>query len=97
MNTSEMTDIALPVEFLSYDSKTRRLLQVKTSGRDQISCSKEICKFGSDVEAYFAHDFCEIALFNGLSKLILCGGNNSLSLKSTGTPFLTSSEMLLRI
>ena len=42
MNTPKVADISLPIQLFGDDSEPRSLLKIKTGGRDEIACSKEI-------------------------------------------------------
>jgi len=46
MDTPEMTDVSVKVEFLGYNRISRSLLQIKSRWRNQITSSEEVCKFG---------------------------------------------------
>jgi hypothetical protein len=46
MDTPEMTDVSVKVEFLGYNCVSRSLLQIKTRWRDEITGSEEVCEFG---------------------------------------------------
>jgi hypothetical protein len=49
MDTPEMTDVSVKVEFLGYDRVSRSLLKIKTRWRDEITSSEEVCQFRSDI------------------------------------------------
>jgi len=45
MDTPEMTDVSIEIEFLGDNRITRSLLQIKTRWRDEITSSEEVCEF----------------------------------------------------
>jgi hypothetical protein len=49
MNTPEMTDVPVEVEFFGYNRVSRCLLQIETGWRDEITRSEEVGEFSSDV------------------------------------------------
>jgi len=49
MDTPEMTNVSIKVEFLGDNRISRSLLQIKTRGRDEITSSEEVCEFRSYV------------------------------------------------
>lgn len=56
MDTPEMTEISVKVEFLGYDRVTRSLLQVETGWGDEITGSKEVSHLGSDIPIRLCQD-----------------------------------------
>jgi hypothetical protein len=60
MDTSEMADVTLPVEFLCDDCESRCLLEVETCRRDEIARSQEVGQFGTNVEIDFGQYFLKI-------------------------------------
>jgi len=53
MYAAEMADVSLPVQFLCDNCEARGLLEVKTSWRDQIASSEEVCQLRTNVEVDF--------------------------------------------
>lgn len=68
MNTPEMTDVSVKVEFFCYNCITRSLLQIKTRWRDEITSSEEVCEFGSYIPVGLGQDCVEV--FGCLSALV---------------------------
>jgi hypothetical protein len=60
MNTPEMTDVSVKVEFLGYNRISRSLLQIKTGWGDEITSSEEVCEFGSYVPVGLSQDCVEV-------------------------------------
>jgi hypothetical protein len=56
MNTPEMTDVSVKVEFLGYNGVSRSLLQVEPRWRDEITSSEEVCEFGPYVPVCLGQD-----------------------------------------
>jgi hypothetical protein len=61
MDTSKMTDIALPVQFFGHDCKPGRLLEIKTRRRNQIPCGKEVRQLGTNIKIDTGQDFCKVS------------------------------------
>ena len=61
--TPKVAYITLPVQLFGDDSEPRRLLKVKTSGRDEIACSKEIRQLCSNVKINFSENFVKVSLW----------------------------------
>jgi hypothetical protein len=60
MDTPEMTDVSVKVEFLGYNRISRSLLQIKSRWRDEITGSEEVCEFGSYVPVGLGKDCIEV-------------------------------------
>jgi hypothetical protein len=56
MDTPEMTDVSVEVEFLGYDNVSRSLLQIQTRWRNEITRSEEVGELGSDVPIRLAEN-----------------------------------------
>jgi hypothetical protein len=53
MNTPEMTDVSVKVEFLGYNRISRSLLQIESGWRYEVTSSEEICEFGPYIPVGF--------------------------------------------
>ena len=60
MDTPEMTDVSVKVEFLSYDCISGRLLEIKSRWRDEITSSEKVGEFGSDIPVCLCQDCGEV-------------------------------------
>jgi hypothetical protein len=60
MDTPEMTDVSVKVEFLGYNRISRSLLQIESRWRDEITSSEEVCEFGSYVPVGLGKDCIEV-------------------------------------
>jgi hypothetical protein len=46
MNTPEMTDVSVKVEFLGYNRISRSLLQIESGWRYEVTSREEVCELG---------------------------------------------------
>lgn len=60
MDTPEMTDVSVKVEFLSDNRVSGRLLEIKSRWRDEITGSEEVGEFGSDIPVCLCQDCGEV-------------------------------------